>query len=135
MRDRPIYVGLICIYLILANSYSLVKSFQHLNSPAMKAQIADVPLPAHVQKAKYVASLAVPLVCAIFMWEGANWARVVFIAWLLINYTTDAILVRDKMPILYQGPFMPKLAILTVCALILMLPAPRGYFQLPRHHS
>ncbi len=129
MRDRPIYVGLVCWFLILSCTWTLAHGFMKLNSKPVQKEMQSVPLPLPVQVTQYFASMVVPLVTAIFMTEGANWARVVYLAWGIASYLLSAIVVPDK------SHLLPGLPIFAVCAALLLLPAARGYFLLPRHHS
>jgi hypothetical protein len=129
MRDRPLYVGFVCWALIFYGSWLLVHSFSVLNSPAMQKKMAAVPLPMPVQVAQYFVGLVVPVATAAFMTEGANWARVLYITWGILNYLLAAIYVPDKTELL------PGLPIFAASAALLMLPAARAYFLLPRHHS
>ena len=92
--------------------------------------MAATPLPMPVQVVQYFAKLLVPLVTAIFMLEaGANWARVVYIAWGIANYLLSAIVTPDVHLLL------PDLPIFALCAALLLLPGPRAHFLLEQHFS
>lgn len=129
MRDRPVYIGLMCWCLIIFYTWAIMHAFASYHSKAVQKKMHLVPLPVEVQVTQYFAAIAVPLVTAIFMYEGYNWARVLYIAWGIANYLLEAIFVPNK------HDLMPGLPIFAFCAILLLLPAPRGYFLLPRHFS
>jgi hypothetical protein len=129
MRDRPIYIGLLCWYLIIANTWALIHAFHTFNSPAVQGRMAAIPLPLPVQTVQYFAAIVVPLVTAAFMTNGANWARVVYIGWGIANYLLEAIVVPTTKEL------FPSVTIFAFASILLLLPAPRGYFLLPQHHT
>ena len=129
MRDRPIYVSLICIFLVVFHSWYLIHAFAFINGPTMKGQIAAVALPPPLLVTKHFAKFFIPVLCGMFMWEGANWARVLYIGWGIVNYTLDSVYFPpERINVYMQVAF-------GVFALFLLLPGARGYFLLPRHHS
>ena len=129
MRVRPVYVGLICWFLVFFYAWMLVHSFTVLSGPSIFRRMAAVPLPLDFQLAQYFLSMIVPVVAGGFMTEGANWARVTYIVWGIVNFFIDVIFVAN------QESYLLDLGIFAFCAACLLLPAARAYFTLPRHHS
>jgi hypothetical protein len=129
MRDRPITTSLVCWYLILASTWAIIHCFSYLNGKVMQARMAEVHLPIQVQVAQYLLGIAVPMVAGVFIWEGANWARVMYIGWGIANYLLSVIVVPNKHDLL------PGLPIFAICAILLLLPGPRSYFLLERHFT
>lgn len=130
MRDRPIYIGLLCWFLIFTCAYGTVESFYMVNSPWFQNRMKAIPLPHQFQEAQYILGFAVPLVCAIFMSQGANWARILYIGWGIANYLVLAIVAPNR-----HDFFLPDLPIFAIFAILLLLPAPREYFLLPPHYT
>jgi hypothetical protein len=129
MRDRPISTGLVCWFLIISSTWALLHGFSVLNGKEMQAAMAATPLPIPVQVAQYFLGLIVPLITGIFMYEGANWARVVYIGWGIANYLLAAIVTSDV------NRLMPQLPIFAFFSALLLLPGPRAYFLLEPHFS
>jgi hypothetical protein len=129
MRVRPVYVGLICWFLVFYNAWMLTHAFTVLSGPSIHRRMAEVPLPVEFQVAQYFLSFLVPMTMAAFMTEGANWARVTYIIWGIIHYLIEVVFVADR------ESFLLDLGIFAFCAAMLLLPSARAYFTLPRHHS
>jgi hypothetical protein len=129
MRDRPISTWLVCVYLIISSTWALIHSFGVLNSKSMQATMATTPLPPAVQVTQYFLTMIVPLVTGAFMYEGSNWARVVYIGWGIANYLLAAIVVPDVRLLI------PGLPIFAFISILLLLPGPRAYFLLEPHFS
>jgi hypothetical protein len=129
MRDRAISTGLVCWYLIIASTCWLALSFSDLKTDAMQQTMEGTPVPIPVQVGLYFMNLIVPLVTAIFMYEGANWARVLYIGWGIAYYLLEAIVTPDVYLLL------PGLPIFAVASILLLLPGPRAYFLLEQHFS
>ena len=129
MRDRPISTWLVCCYLIITSTWALIHAFGYVKGKAMQERMEQIPLPIPVQVAQYFVSLVVPLVTGILMYEGANWARGVYIGWGIANYLLEAIVVKDV------HLLIPQLPIFAFISILLLLPGPRAYFLLEPHFS
>jgi len=129
MRDRPFILTLITWYLIITSSLALAWSFDLLNSHAMQERMHAGPLPYSFMVFRFFATMAIPLVTAIFMFEGAHWARVVYFAWGCFSFSTDAILNDNPWNLIIGLPIFIAISV------VLFLPRLTLYFRLPQHYS
>ena len=129
MRDRPWYIGMLLIVLFLIYTWGTVRCFQALESKKMQAQMSTIHLSILDQKIKYCLSVGLPLLTVVFMWEGHNWARVVYITWGIANYLLEAIVVPSTREL------FPGVTIWAFACILLLLPRPRDYFLLPQFYT
>jgi hypothetical protein len=120
---------MLCWFLIIIYTWAVIHCFQVLQSKKMLEKMQAIHLPLEVQQIKYYVGLAVPLVAAIFMSEGANWARVVYITWGIANYLLEAIVVPSTQEL------FPGVTIWAFACILLLLPRPRDYFLLPQFYT
>ena len=129
MRDRPIFVWIICFYLIISSSVGLVRSFETLHQHKTQLAMKAVRMPIPAQITQYYLGLVVPLITAMFMYEGFNWARVVYITWGILNYLLEMIVLP------YREDALPGLPIFAFIAVWLLLPRAREFFCVPQFYS
>jgi hypothetical protein len=120
---------MLCWFLIITYTWAAIHCFQALQSKKMLEKMQAIHLPIEVQQTKYCVGIAVPLLTAIFMSEGANWARVIYIIWGIANYLLEAIVVPST------GELFPGVTIWAFACILLLLPRPRDYFLLPQFYT
>lgn len=121
-KDRPFLVTLVCLFLLLSNTYFLVKSFEYLNKPATQEMMQRIPVPAVIQVTMYYLNLVICLVTAMFMMQEKNWARWVYIVWGFVNIDYNFYINADWHDNLIGiGTYL-------VFALIFLVPSANEYF-------
>ena len=129
MRDRPIYISLLLFGILIYSSWRLIHAFPNVHSTAVQARFATINLPNQLLVAQYFLNYGVPILCCSFMLNGANWARVLYIAYGIISFLLLALFDPVK------HNLQPDLDIFAVAGALLLLPGPRGYFLLPDHFT
>ena len=107
---------------------------KQLGSPGLAAKLALYPYPAPLAETILFGTLALFIICGIFIYEGHGWARYLLIAslaafllqdFLGIDYTKD--------PSLAWKLWLAKLMGAAVVVIPLFLPQARRYFHPPRY--
>lgn len=130
IKERPFTVTLVCLYLLLVGSAFLVMSFGSLQEDKVQTAMAAIAVPYHVQVAVLYVNLALMVICAIFMFQEANWARWVYLAWGLVHVGYAYYTQRDFYA--NQPNFCPnwlEMVTYPLFALLLLLPNANRWFS------
>lgn len=123
IKSRPFLLTLVCLYLLLFNTYFLIKSFEYLNKPATQEMMQQIPVPQVIQVTVYYVNLVVCVVSAMFMMQEKNWARWVYLGWGFINIDYNFYINAN-----WQDNVI-GIATYLVFALILLVPSANEYFS------
>lgn len=123
IKERPITVTLVCLYLLLVGSVLLVMSFTNLQDTKVQAAMTQIDIPYKAQVAVLYVNLALMVLCAMFMFQEKNWARWVYLAWGLLHLGYLYFIQPDFFVNWIDTVTYP------VFALLLLLPNANDYFS------
>jgi hypothetical protein len=88
INDRPISIIVIAwivlfsgVLSLLGGIFFLLGSIFNANNPVVQEMMAKTPMSGPGQYLMFFAGVIIPIVSAIFMLGGANWARLLYICW------------------------------------------------------
>jgi hypothetical protein len=123
IKDRPLFISLLCFYLLIYGCYDLFTSFSSLKDPDVQAAMAQTGLPFPVQVTMIYLNILITMGCAIYMMQEVNWARWVYLGWGFIHI--DNLLYIEKS---WQDNII-FIAIYLVSAVVLLVPSANKYFS------
>jgi hypothetical protein len=125
MKRRPTSVTVIAWILLVTSALSLLGSIMALNNPMAQEMMAKSPIPIPLQYVILYVGLAIEILCAIFMLQAANWARLLYIGWSGIELLI-LLLTSPAKPMLIPGILM-----YAIFVFFLLRPDASAYFTTP----
>jgi len=122
IKSRPIFISILCYYLLISGCYFLFTSFANLKQPETQAAMDQVGLPFALQVAMLYLNLILTIVCAKYIMQEANWARWVYLGWGFINIDYHLYIASD-----WHQNILP-VAVYLVSAVVLLVPSAHKYF-------
>ncbi|WP_065310640.1 hypothetical protein [Janthinobacterium psychrotolerans] len=116
-------VAISCWFLIFGSLSSMVSAIQGRNDPAMLAWMSRSAIPAEVQYAIVLATLAITLATALAMLQRHRGARMLYAVWGLIDIALSLATVPDKTVVL------PGTMVFAVICAFLFSPKSNAYFS------
>lgn len=120
---RPVVLAISCWFLIFGSLSSLVTAWLGRNDPAMLAWMARSAIPVEAQYAILLASLGITLATAVAMLQRHRGARMIYVAWGVIDIAISLATVPDKTVVL-PG----TLTFAVICA-VLFSPKSNAWFS------
>jgi len=128
IKDRPFPLTLACLGLILSGTYYLLTSFSYLQLPETQAAMQKIAVPYDLQLVMMYLNQIVMIICAIYMFEEANWARWVYLGWGFVNIDYRLYIQTDwHHSVIVVASYL-------VVALILVVPSSNEYFSSTIHY-
>jgi hypothetical protein len=88
MKTPPISIAIVAAYLIISKVIILADMLIKFNDPAIKSMylmiMASNDIPVKIQLGIYLGYSAVIIICAIAIWYGKNWGRLLYFAAMVI---------------------------------------------------
>ena len=122
MNKRPTSVTVIAWILLITSALSLVTNSIAINNPIAKEMMLKSPIPIPVQYVMLYAGLLIFLSCAVFILRGANWARLLYIAWGAISLLVGLFTSPMKMMLI------PGIVLYGIFSFFLLRPKASAYF-------
>jgi cytochrome b561 len=94
----------------------------HINNPMTKKLMAMSPLPVSLQYVMLYAGLWIVIVSGIFMLQGKNWARFLYVIWCSIGAVVEIITSPMK------AAMVPGLVVFAIIVFFLFRPKANAYF-------
>ena len=123
MTKRPTSVTVIAWVLLVSATVSLVTSALTVNKPIVRELMVKTPIPLPIQFVMLFGGLLISILCAIFMLRGANWARVLYIAWGALGVVTGFATSPAKLMLI------PGFLIYVIFVFFLLRPGASAYFS------
>ncbi|MHC4741187.1 MAG: hypothetical protein ACYS8Z_04720 [Planctomycetota bacterium] len=122
---RPTSITVIAWILVVAASISLVVNTAKINNPTLKEYRAKSLLPIPLQYVQMYVSLLITLVSGFAMLKGRNWARFLYVIWILFAFVVSFV----TYPL--RTVMIPSLIFFLVVAFLLFRPIATEYFTKP----
>ena len=123
MNARPTSVTVIAWIIIVTSAISLVSTLFLINNPTAQELMAKSPLPPSVQYAMIFVGLLVAVVCGFLMLKRANWARLLYVGWGVLNLIISFFTTPGKLMML------PAMIFLAVVVFFLFRPKANAFFS------
>ena len=123
MNPRPVSVTVIAWIIIVSSAISLVSTLFLINNPTAHELMAKSPLPVPMQYAMIFVGAVVGGVCGVFMLQGANWARLLYVGWSVLGFVISFITTPAKLMLL------PATVFLGVVVFFLFRPKANAFFS------
>lgn len=122
-KKRPIWITIICWFMMVTGSISIITTTVMLQNPVMQQVMAKSPLPVPLQLGMAYLGLTISVATGFFMLKGKRWARTTYISWALMSFTIN--LATSPM----KWAMFPGLVIFAIIAVLLFLPRSNEFFS------
>ena len=125
MKERPTSVTVIAWFLIVMGVISIISSIISLfnPNPMVEEIMSRSPLPVPIQQLLSYAGIAVSIVSGMYMLDGVNWARFLYVIWSVIGILISIITLPNLIFII------PGLVLLIIIIFYLFRPKANDYFN------
>ena len=125
MKERPTSVTVIAWFLIVMGVISIISSIISLfnPNPMVEEIMSRNPLPVPIQQLLSYVGIAVSIVSGMYMLDGANWARFLYVIWSVIGILISIITLPNLIFII------PGLVLLVIITFYLFRPKANDYFN------
>ena len=125
MKERPTSITVIAWFLIVMGGISIITSiFSLFNpNPMVEEIMSRSPLPVPIQQLLSYAGIAVSIVSGMYLLDGANWARFLYVIWSFIGILISIISLPNLLFII------PGLVFWIIITFYLFRPQANDYFN------
>ena len=123
LKERPFPVTLVCLFLIVWNSYFLVTSFAYLKTETAIASMALIKVPYELQVVMMYLDWGILIATGMLMLQEKNWARWLFLGWGFV-YIDYSLYIQ---PVWQDNLIM--IGVYLVSAFVLLMPSANEFFQ------
>lgn len=124
MSGRPTSITVIAWILITFGVLGVLGSATSMlrNNSAANERMAKIPVPIPIQHAISIGGTAVDLVCGYFLLRGKNWARYLYVIWMILQCSYGLAINQFKLMMI------PGAAFILVLTYLLFRPPANAFF-------
>ena len=132
--QRPHLLGLVCWVVIIACMAGIYFNMKAMGAPNFQKTLEIYPYPSWLAEVILFGTLVIPIVSAIFMYEGHGWARYVYLPVMLPYFIQNYLAIpQQKYPDFSRNILEGEFVLYLLSAVILFLPSARYFFYPPKY--